>query len=106
MSHKILDLSISVQVVRFAFLVFEKSLQGREGGAAFLFATKLQVVSFDTLLLRQDYKRKHKETDPICSEALESSWIFIIYHTLKKEKKNNNHTTKTTKGLFLVLILI
>lgn len=101
LGNKILDLNTPVQVIRSAFLLFwgvkKKDLQGLEVGAVFLFTAKLQVVSFDTLLLWQDYKRKHKETDPICSEALESSWIFIIHHTLKK---------KNTKGLFLVWILI
>lgn len=57
MSNKILDLNTLVQVARFAFLLFggkkkkKKSLQGLEGGAVFLFAAKLQVVSFDTLPL-------------------------------------------------------
>lgn len=55
LGNKILDLSTAIQVIRSAFLLFwgvkEKDLQGLEGGAVFLFAAKLQVVSFDTLLL-------------------------------------------------------
>lgn len=53
MGNKILDLNTAVcQICLSAFLrVRKKGLQGLEGGAVFLFAAKLQVVSFDTLLL-------------------------------------------------------
>lgn len=55
MGNKILDLNTPVQVIRSAFLLFwgvkKKDLQGLEVGAVFLFTAKLQVVSFDTLLL-------------------------------------------------------